>query len=149
MQNSEVKRDDLILALHKAQEESSNNFVSLEKLREIAKQFQISLADISGILTFYSLFSYEKRGKYVIRVCDSLPCRICGSVDVYLYLQEKLGIKNKETTKDGLFTLEVVNCLGACDKAPNIMINDKIYGNMNPEKIDNLLDQLMKGDSHA
>ena len=139
-----LKRDDVILALHQAQEQNKSNYLSEENIKTIAEQFQLSLADISGILTFYSLFSPDKRGKHVIRVCDSLPCRVSGSVDIYLYLQEKLGIKNKETTKDNLFTLEVVNCLGACDKAPNVMINDEIYSEMTPEKIDSVLDALKK-----
>jgi NADH:ubiquinone oxidoreductase subunit E len=94
------------------------------------------------------MFSSKPKGKHLIRVCDSLPCRVCGSVDIYLYLQDKLGIRNGETTPDGMFSLEVVNCLGACSTAPNIMINDENYGNMVPEKIDSLLSSLKEG-AHA
>lgn len=136
------KREDLILILHQEQEKSPENFISFQRIKAIAREFEISLSEISGIISFYSLFSTLNRGKYMIRICDSLPCRISGSIDVFLYLQEKLGIKNKETTPDKVFTLEMVNCLGACDKAPTIMINDKIYSAMTPEKIDQMIDFL-------
>lgn len=143
------KRDDLILVLHQEQEKNPENFISPARIKEIARDFGISLSEISGILSFYSMFSTHSRGKYMIRICDSLPCRVSGSVDIYLYLQEKLGIKNKETTPDKLFTLEVVNCLGACDKAPNMMINDKLYGGMSPDKIDQILENLRQEAENA
>ena len=148
-QNSTPERDKLILAFHKAQEENPQNYISRQKLQEIAKEFDISLAEISGILSFYTMFSTEPRGKYIIRLCDSLACRVSGSVDIYLYLQQKLGIKNGETTQDGLFSLEVVNCLGTCHTAPNIMINDETYGNVTPDKVDDLLLTLTQEAAHA
>jgi NADH:ubiquinone oxidoreductase subunit E len=138
------KKDDIILALHQAQEDSANNCIKPEKLKEIAREFNIPFVELSGLLSFYTMFSSKPRGKFIIRVCDSLPCRISGSVDIYLYLQERLGIKNGETTPDGNFTLEVVNCLGACDKAPNVMINETLYSNLNPETMNQILKKLEK-----
>jgi len=140
----EEKRENIILAFHKAQEESKNNYISIEKVKEIAKKHGISLSEASGLLSFYTMFSTEKRGKYVIRVCDSLSCRLMHSIDILLYLQNKLNIEEGETTRDGLFTIERVNCLGRCFSAPNMMINDKIYGNLTPEKIDKIIEQHIK-----
>ncbi|HOJ49420.1 MAG TPA: NAD(P)H-dependent oxidoreductase subunit E [Spirochaetota bacterium] len=140
----ENKREDIILAFHKAQEESGSNYIPIEKVKDIAKNFNVSLSEVSGLLTFYTMFSTEKRGKYIIRVCDSLSCRLMHSIDILLYIQNKLGIDEGKTTKDGLFTIERVNCLGRCFSAPNMMINDKIYGNLTPEKIDNIISEIIK-----
>jgi NADH-quinone oxidoreductase subunit E len=139
------KRSGILEALHKAQDEDPQHYISPEKMKEIAVEYGVSLAEASGIASFYHFYSTKPRGKYIIRVCESLPCRICGSVDIYLHLQKKLGISAKETTRDGLFTLEVVNCIGNCDKSPTITINDELYSCLSPESIDELIDSLTQG----
>ncbi len=133
------KRKDILGAMHLVSNDSKQNYVSAEKLMDIARAHEVPIVEASGILSFYSQFSDKPRGKYIIRLCDSLSCRISGSVDVYLYLQDKLGIKNNETTKDGLFTLEIGQCVGACDSAPNILVNHTLHRKMTPSKIDEII----------
>jgi NADH-quinone oxidoreductase E subunit len=145
---STQKRDKLIQAFHDAQDQNQQNYISQDQIKTIAREFGLSLAEVSGVLSFYTMFSTQPRGKYIIRLCDSLSCRVCGSVDMFLHLSQKLGIKNHETSQDGLFTLELVNCLGGCDTAPNMMINNDSHGNMTPEKIDQIIDEL-KGGEHV
>lgn len=137
-------RDGLLLALHKAQADSGGNYLSNEKLKDIAIDYHVSLAEVTGTASFYSMFSTKPRGKYVVRVCESLPCRICGSVDIYLALEEILGIRNHETTADALFTLELVNCVGCCDRSPVVMINDDIHTGMTPDRIRELIGEIRR-----
>ena len=90
-------------------------------------------AKIYGYTTFYSVFSNEERGKNIIRMCKSAPCHVKGAKDVANAISNHLGVEPGETTKDGMFTLEFCECLGLCDKAPAIMINDKVYTDLTPE----------------
>ncbi len=138
------KRKDLIGAIHKSQDKSNQNFISNTQLMQLAKVHDVPIVEASGIVSFYSQFSSKPRGKFILGVCDSLSCRISGSVDIFLYLQSKLGINSGQTTEDGLFTLEVVPCIGSCDTSPNILINHSLYKSMNPDKIDEMIKQLSK-----
>jgi len=81
------------------------------------------------------MFSTNPRGNYIIRVCKSAPCHVMGAKDIIENIKKTLGIEIGETTKDKLFTLELSSCLGICDVAPAMMINDEVYGNLNPDKI--------------
>lgn len=134
------KRTTLIQAFYEAQSLEKNH-VSGQKLKEIAKEAGVSLSEASGVLSFYSLFSQKPRGKFVLRLCDSLPCRLSGSEDLYETLKKYLGIENGETTPDGLFTLERVNCLGACGKAPNLMLNEKLYSELSLKTLVEILSE--------
>jgi NADH-quinone oxidoreductase subunit E len=141
--NSGYRRDDFLLMLHRVQKEhGKENFIPDEEIQDIAKKLKMPLSEADGVAGFYTLFSRKPRGTYVIRLCDSLSCRITGSMDILYHIKESLGIRNGETTDDGLFTLEIVNCLGSCDTAPNMMINDILYTNLNPDKVDVILSQL-------
>jgi len=102
------------------------------------------LAELDGVISFYKMFSREKRGVHVIRLCDSLSCHVCGSLDLYRHLRKKLGISAGMTTSDGKFTLEIVNCLGACDKAPNMMVDEKLVSGLSIDEIDALLDKMQE-----
>ncbi|MGM0432128.1 MAG: NAD(P)H-dependent oxidoreductase subunit E [Spirochaetota bacterium] len=116
-------------------QDSSNNFVSTSSVRRIAEHLDLSIAQVYGVLSFYHMFSYRPRGKYVIRLCDSLSCRIVGSLDIYTYLRRELGLQIKKVSDDGLFSLEIVNCLGSCHTAPNMMINERLITNLTLEKV--------------
>ena len=135
------ERRNIIKMFHAVQEQTdSGSSVSEEALAAIARYLGISLAEATGVLTFYQTFARVPRGRHVVRVCDSLSCRIGGSLALYSRLRERLGVGRGETTPDGEFTLEVVNCLGSCDTAPNLMIDDELYERVDPDQVDAILD---------
>jgi len=136
------RKKDVIALLSKAQTENKHNYITEEKLKLIAREAGLSYSEVYGVATFYSLFSLKPRGEYVIRVCDSGPCHLMGSKSVFEVLEEELNIDLGETTSDGEFTLEETSCLGICDEAPAMMINDKVYGNLTPQKIKETLRKL-------
>ena len=105
----------------------------------------LSPATVFGVATFYAQFSLEPKGKYEIKVCDGTACHVRGSLPVLNAIKEKIKLEDgKFTTKDGLFTLEVVSCLGACGLAPVVVINEKVYPQMTPDAMIIVLDTLMK-----
>jgi NADH-quinone oxidoreductase subunit E len=116
-------------------QDTDRNFVSSSSVRRIAEHLDLSIAQVYGVLSFYHMFSYRPRGKYVIRLCDSLSCRIVGSLDIDTYLRRELGLQVKKISDDGLFSLEIVNCLGSCHTAPNMMINEQLITNLTLEKV--------------
>ena len=120
----------LIKALHKLQDQSGYNFLSPQDIELAAEVFKMPTASVWGTATFYSLFSMTPRGKYVVRVCESAPCHVVGALNILSELEKQLGVKVGETTKDGLFTLEVASCLGVCGVAPALMVNENIHGNL-------------------
>jgi len=136
------KEKDVIALLNKAQRENKYNYITEEKLKLVAREAGLSYSEVYGIATFYSLFSLKPRGEYVIRVCDSGPCHLMGSKSIFEVLEEQLKIKVGETTPDKKFTLEETSCLGICDEAPAMMINEEVYGNLTPKKIREILKEL-------
>ena len=109
-------------------------FLSSEIVERIAENLNKSPHQIYGVLTFYAQFYTEPRGKYVIRVCRGTACHVKGSTRISEVVTEEFGIKNGQTSKGLAFTLEEVSCIGACGMAPVMMINDKTFGNLTPEK---------------
>lgn len=146
------RKENILLMFHALQEEQQeDSYIPMEDIAAVGKYLNMSMSEVEGVLTFYQAFSRTPRGRYVLRLCDSLSCRICGSLDLYHYLRKRLGIQKGETTGDGLFTLEVVNCLGCCDKAPNIMVNDTLMPVHTVEDLDAALLELAaeaSGDLH-
>ena len=118
----------LIPALHKAQE--IYGYLPKEVQLHVAQKLQIPAAKVYGVATFYSLFSMEKLGKYRINVCTGTACFVRGADVVLNDFAKELGIQPKETSSDGLFTLDGVRCVGACGLAPVIMVNEKFYGRL-------------------
>lgn len=105
----------------------------------------ISPATVYGVATFYAQFSLEPKGKYEIKVCDGTACHVRGSSPVLQAIKTKLNLsEGKYTTSDGLFSLEIVSCLGACGLAPAIVINDKVYPQMTSDAISTIIDTLVK-----
>jgi NADH-quinone oxidoreductase subunit E len=94
------------------------------------------------VATFYSQYYLDPVGKFVIEICRTGPCAICGGEEIQQYLEQKLEIKTGETTPDGLFTLKAVECLGACGSAPVMQINTEFYENLTRTKIDSILNEL-------
>ncbi|MGE5404473.1 MAG: NAD(P)H-dependent oxidoreductase subunit E [Candidatus Saccharibacteria bacterium] len=123
----------LIEAYHAIQAEYS--YIPEDAVIEAAKAFNLPVANAYGVATFYSYLKVGKRGKYVIRICESAPCHIAGAAEVVAALEKELGIKMGETTADGKFTLELTECVGQCQATPVITINSKPYGDMTAAKI--------------
>lgn len=136
--------DKLIEILMEVQRQSNENCVTEEELKIISKELGIPLSKVYGVATFYSMLSTKKRGKYVIQVCNSGPCYVKNSKLIAKLFEGVLGIKMGEITSDGLFSLEYTSCIGACDLAPAVKINEEVYGNLDREKIHKLIDTLRK-----
>lgn len=140
-----AEKDRILTLFHRVQNaRADSNDIPPEAVRDIARHLNMSVAEVYGVLSFYHLFSVSPRGRFVIRLCDSLSCRVAGSIDIYSHLSRELGIKRGETTGDGLFTLEIVNCLGSCDTAPNMMVNNQLIGNLTISMLDDNIAMLIK-----
>lgn len=114
-------------------------WVTDESVRDIAGLLSLSPEQVEGVATFYSRIYRHEVGRHVILICDGISCMIMGYEPVYEYIAEKLGIRFGETTPDKRFTLLPVSCLGDCDHAPSMMINNDLYNDLTLEKIDHLL----------
>ncbi len=113
-------------------------------LNLLSKKTGIPASQILGTATFYSQFRFQPVGKYVIKVCHGTACHISGAEQISDVFRDLLGIKEGETTDDGLFTLENVACLGCCSLAPVVMINETTYGRLNPSKINKIIKEYKK-----
>ena len=138
------KKSNLIAILQKVQE--IYRYLPEEAMTYIGTKVEgVSPATVFGVATFYAQFSLEPKGKYEIKLCDGTACHVRGSLPVLNAIKEKIKLEDgKFTTKDGLFTLEIVSCLGACGLAPVVVINEKVYPQMTPDAISVILDTLMK-----
>ena len=114
-------------------------WVSDESVKDIAEILEISNEEVDGVATFYSRIYRKPVGRNVILICDSVSCMIMGYESIYEYISGKLNISFGETTSDGLFTLLPISCLGDCDHAPAMMINNDHFNKLTIEKIDELL----------
>jgi NADH-quinone oxidoreductase E subunit len=138
----DADRGNLIPILHAVQDQFG--YLTSAAMEEVADWLSIPASEVYGTATFYTLFATKPVGQHVIRLCDSTPCHIEGSKSIKETLEANLGICTGETTKDGLFTLEVVSCFGLCGVAPAIMIDEDVYGNLTPESIPQILDKYRK-----
>lgn len=114
-------------------------WVADEDLQEVALFLEMSPAEVESVATFYNLIFRKPVGRHIILICDSVSCWLMGYGDLVQFLRERLGITPGETTGDGLFTLLPIPCLGACDRAPALMIDDTLYIDLNPGKLDAIL----------
>jgi len=113
-----------------------------EAMCEASGLLGMTLTELEELATFYNFLFREPVGKYVIHVCDSVVCWMNGYDSLLDHLKDRLGINMGETTSDGLFTLLPVCCIGYCDRSPAMLINRRVQGNLTPEKIDRILDQI-------
>ncbi|MCS7180212.1 MAG: NAD(P)H-dependent oxidoreductase subunit E [bacterium] len=118
------------------------NYISIDILRKICKELEIPKSKIFGILTFYSQFSTQERGKYLIRVCDGTACHVKGGNRIIDMLKRDFKLEDGKTTEDKKFTLQIVACLGSCFIAPVCMVNSIYYGNMDENKFKKVLENL-------
>ena len=123
--------------------QSEYRYLPPELLSYVADQIGITEAKAFSVATFYENFSFEPKGKYVIKVCDGTACHVRKSIPILEGLYKELGLgKKKHTTDDQLFTVETVSCLGACGLAPAVMVNDEVHPKMTPEKMSELIEKL-------
>jgi NADH-quinone oxidoreductase subunit E len=116
-------------------------WVSDEGIRDIGELLHASAADLNSLATFYNLIFRKPVGRHVIMLCDSVSCWIMGYDRMREHLSERLGIGFGETTSDNRFTLLPIVCLGACEQAPTLILNNNLHGNLDPAKIDSLLQE--------
>ena len=133
-----TKRAACIEALKVVQR--NKRWISDESLKDIADYLDMTVDELDSVATFYSLVFRKPVGRHVILLCDSISCWIVGYLKLYEYLQKKLGISFGETTEDDRYTLLPIPCLGTCDHAPALMIDNDLHRDLSPEKLDAILD---------
>jgi NADH-quinone oxidoreductase subunit E len=141
------KRGNLIMILHDIQDHYG--YVPREVAFILSREMDIPLARIYEVITFYNYFKLDPPGKYTISVCMGTACYLQGAPQLMEELQNILGVEEGETTRDGLFHLQSVRCLGCCGLAPVMMINDKVYGKPDKEKLVDILSKYTKEESGA
>lgn len=127
----------LIQVLHAAQ--GIYGYLPLTLQRYIADALDLPISEVSGVVSFYSFFSPTPRGEHTIRVCLGTACYVRGGKKLVEHLEKTLGIKIGETTEDGKFTFEIARCIGACGLAPAMMIDDEVFKQVTPSKINSIL----------
>ncbi|TEU04111.1 MAG: NAD(P)H-dependent oxidoreductase subunit E [Candidatus Aminicenantes bacterium] len=139
----ELEKDqrELIHVLHDVQEEFG--YIPAQAISQISKQLKISESEIFGVLTFYKAFSLKPRGEHLITICVGTACHVRGAPMILDEFERKLGIKAGETSEDNQFTLETVNCVGACALGPIAIADGEYHGQLKTRKVDKIIDKLM------
>lgn len=140
----EKRKDSLIKILEEVQEKFG--YIPKVSQIEISNYLNMPLAEIYGVITFYSRFSLKPKGKYNVSVCLGTACFVKGSKEILEAAKEKLGIDEGETTSDGKFSIDTTRCIGACGLAPVFTVNEEVYGNSTVKKMNEVLDEYMQKD---
>jgi NADH:ubiquinone oxidoreductase subunit E len=131
--------ENVLLILHEFQNCNPNHYLSEDDLAMIARYLNVPYSSIYGVVSYYTMFSLVPRGKHIIRVCNSPVCQMADSNDILAMLRNYLGINIGATTADDMFTLESTECLGQCDSAPGMSVDEMFYGNLTAKKIKTIL----------
>ena len=145
LEKYEPQADNLLGILHDIQNASEEHYLTDDDLHAVADFLGLAYSFVYGVATFYTMYSLKPRGRYLIRVCQSPPCHLLGSTTIARELMRLLGIGFGVTTADKRFTLEMSSCLGVCGVAPAMMVNDRVYGNLTPELIAEVIAGLRRG----
>jgi NADH-quinone oxidoreductase subunit E len=137
-----TKRSVLVPTLLYAQDEVG--FLSDEVVQEVAARLELTELDVRNVISYYSMLTTKPRGKYNVQVCTNIACMLRGGEELYAHCRKRLGIGHKGTTPDGTFTLEEVECIGACSWAPAVQVNYDFHENLTVEKLDKVLEGLKK-----
>lgn len=132
-----AKRDSLIPILQEVQHEQG--YISKEAVIQIGEHLNLPASKIYGVTTFYNQFRFHMRGKYHLMVCRGTACHVKGSAGVVPAIKKILKIDPGQTTRDGLFSLEVVGCMGACGQAPVMSVNEEYFGGVTAEKVEEIV----------
>ena len=135
-----VKRSAILPALHLAQIE--HGYVTDEDVQYLARRLDMRVNEVEEVVTFYSMYSRKPIGQYKLQVCRTLSCNLAGCEKISERITEKLGIKLNETTPDGKFTLQEVECLGYCDLAPVLQVNFDYHEQITPERTEEIIEKL-------
>jgi NADH-quinone oxidoreductase subunit E len=136
------RRENLLPILQGVVDE--NNYLSKDAMLEIAKELNVSAAEIYGTASFFSFIDTEAKGRFKVRVCKSITCEMKGKDEVISAIEDDLKIKYGETTPDGRFSLLHTNCIGLCDQGPAMLINDECYTKLDREKVHFILDDYIR-----
>jgi len=142
-----LKRSALVPLLMYAQDEVG--YVSQEVIDEVARRVDIRPIEVVEVIGYYSMLHRKPLGKYNVQVCTNISCMLRGADEMYEHACKKLGIKHNQTTPDGLFSLEEVECMGACCGAPAMQVNYDFHENLTPEKFDAVIEELKKKEPKA
>jgi NADH-quinone oxidoreductase subunit E len=137
-----TKRSALVPTLLYAQDEIG--FLSDEVIAELAGRLDLTELEVRNVISYYSMLTTKPRGKFNVQVCTNISCLVRGGEEIFDHCAKKLGVGHKGTTPDGLFTLEEVECIGACSWAPAAQVNYDFHENLTTEKIDEVLEQYRK-----
>jgi NADH-quinone oxidoreductase E subunit len=134
------RKSAILYALYLVQQQQG--YISGAGMRHVAEQIRCTAADVEDVVSYYTMFYTKPVGKYVLNVCRTLSCALLGAERVTEQLSEKLGITPGQTTADGMFSLIEVECLGACDRAPVVMVNDDWHERLSPEQAAQFVDDI-------
>ncbi|MFO7649938.1 MAG: NADH-quinone oxidoreductase subunit NuoE [bacterium] len=135
----EHKRDGMLPILEAVQDRY--RYVSDFAMQEVARALGVFPSEVFGVVSFYAFLSTEPKGKFIVRLCQTLSCDFAGKRNVARQLENELGIKFGETTPDGVFTLEYANCLGMCDHGPALLVNNDVYAKVQPDMVSDIIDK--------
>jgi NADH-quinone oxidoreductase E subunit len=138
--NYPTKKAAVMPVLYIAQEQ--NSFISNEVIQEVSNILEISEEEVLGVVTFYTMYHQHKPGKYHLQVCTNVSCMLRGAVEILKAVKERTGLEHGQTSEDGLFSLEVVECMGSCGTAPMIAVNEDYYENLTKDKALELIESL-------
>lgn len=142
IQHYPTKRSVLVPTLLYAQDELG--YVTDEIILELANRLDLTELDVRNVISYYSMLTTKPRGKYNVQVCTNIACMLRGGEEILEHCKKKLGVGHKGTTQDGLFSLEEVECIGACSWAPAAQVNYDFHENLTPEKMNQVLDEYKK-----
>lgn len=145
----EDKRASGVIPLLDLAQRQNNGWLSRAAIEAVAARLSVPFMRVYEVATFYTMFNLTPVGKFLIQVCTTTPCMLCGSDNLMAVCQDYLGIRHGETTEDGLFTVTEVECLGACANAPMVQINDDYFEDLNEASFKKLLDRLKAGETIA
>ena len=136
-----IKQNALIPILLLAQNEN-DGWLTEEWMQHVADICEVPLTHVEGVVTFYTMFRLKRPGKFHLQVCTCVPCCLVGGTELLEHTEKKLNIHAGHTTADGEFSIEEMECLGACSFAPAIIVNEEYHEQVTPDKMDKLIDQL-------
>ena len=139
MKQYPTKRSFLVPMLLYTQDELG--FLSEEAIAYLAQKTELTELEVRNVISYYSMLHTKPMGKFHVQICTNISCQLRGGDEMFEHCKEKLGIGNKQTTPDGVFSLEEVECIGACSWAPAAQVNYDFHENLTPEKMDRVLEQ--------
>jgi len=140
----EPNLSNILYIMHDLQDNNPERYLAKEDIEACADYLNVPYSYVHSVASFYTMFSLKPRGRNIIRLCESPPCHLMGAGSLIDYLKGSLKVDIGGTTKDGMFTLELTSCLGVCGVAPAMMLNEEMFGNLTPEKVDSILDKRRK-----